>query len=334
MASVRGGRASTGRYRRRWLGLAGPAHLRLIVVIGLAVGALLGGGYVLGHALGTPEPASELLGGPPSAPADTGAGSPAPALEDQSSSPGAPASASAPAATPAPTASAGSDPALAREDERPRLRLAGGGPYTSRVTTGSYGVALTFDDGPNPQYTPQVLAELDRYRVKATFCLVGELAQAYPDLVRAIAAAGHTLCNHSWSHDPTLASRTRAAIRTDLSRTNAAIRAAVPDARIAYYRQPYGSWTAGVVATAWELGMTSVHWDVDSVDYHRPGAGSIASNVTARVGAGSIVLMHDAGGNRQQTVTALRTILPNLLQRFGLESLPTGPLEADQSRPG
>jgi peptidoglycan/xylan/chitin deacetylase (PgdA/CDA1 family) len=70
--------------------------------------------------------------------------------------------------------------------------------------------------------------------------------------------------------------------------------------------------------------MTSVHWDVDSVDYNRPGAGNIAWTVTAGVGAGSIVLMHDAGGNRQQTVSALKTILPNLLQRFELKSLPTG----------
>ena len=109
---------------------------------------------------------------------------------------------------------------------------------------------------------------------------------------------------------------TKATIRTDLARTNAAIRAAVPDARIVYYRQPGGAWTSGVVATAWELGMTSLHWTVDPQDWTRPGAGSISSTVTASVRAGSIVLLHDAGGNRQQTVNAVKTFLPNLLRRF------------------
>ena len=70
-------------------------------------------------------------------------------------------------------------------------------------------VALTFDDGPDPTYTPQVLALLRPYRVKATFCVVGENAQAHPDLVRQIVADGHTLCNHSWHHDVLLGTRSR-----------------------------------------------------------------------------------------------------------------------------
>ncbi|MGW4465155.1 polysaccharide deacetylase family protein [Micromonospora sp. NPDC004704] len=344
----RGARSAAGRYGRRGTGLTGPSSLRLIMILGLVVGSMLGGGYVLARVLGTPGPPRDLLGASPGPTRDLPRTTPG-RTGDPSGNPTAPSPPGAVAASPVPdgpsatprtsvipgpnaSTDPGPDPPFA--DDRPRLPMGTDGPYGSRLTTGSGYVALTFDDGPNPQYTPQVLAELARHRVRATFCLVGELAAAYPELVRSIAAAGHSLCNHSWSHDPALGRRTKAAIRADLTRTNDAIRAAVPDARIAYYRQPYGYWTTAAVSTAWELGMTSVHWDVDSRDYNRPGAGSIASNVTAGVTAGSIVLMHDAGGNRQQTVGALRTILPNLTRRFALESLPTGPPRVDPHRPG
>lgn len=209
--------------------------------------------------------------------------------------------------------------------ERPRLSLQlNGGPYGSRSTTGSHEVALTFDDGPDPQYTPQTLALLRQYQVRATFCLVGVNVQQYPDLVRAIAADGHTLCNHSWSHDLSLGRKSRAEIEADLVRTNEAIRQAVPGARIAYFRQPGGNWTPRVVSVAHELGMTPLHWAVDPQDWRRPGAGSISATVTGATSSGAIVLLHDAGGNRQQTVTALRSILPNLTRRFTLIALPNG----------
>lgn len=198
----------------------------------------------------------------------------------------------------------------------------GGGPYGSRRTTGDHSVALTFDDGPDPSYTTQVLAALRKHRVKATFCLVGVKARAYPQLVRAIAADGHTLCNHSWSHDFALGSRSRAAIRADLTRTNDAIREAVPDAAVSYYRQPGGHWTAAVVAVARELGMTSLHWAVDPQDWRRPGAKTLAASVTSGTTAGAIVLLHDGGGDRRNTVAALDTILPNLSRRFRLAALP------------
>ncbi|HEX5597811.1 MAG TPA: polysaccharide deacetylase family protein [Micromonosporaceae bacterium] len=198
------------------------------------------------------------------------------------------------------------------------------GPFGSRQTTGSRQVALTFDDGPDPRYTPQALSLLRRHRVTATFCLVGQNAQAYPQLVRAIVADGHTLCNHSWNHDFKLGSRSPATIRADLVRTNKAIRAAVPNAQISYYRQPGGKWTARVVAVARDLGMTSLHWAVDPQDWRRPGATKISANVTANTTAGAIVLLHDAGGDRRGTISALRSILPNLTRRFELAALPPG----------
>ncbi|MEH1102260.1 polysaccharide deacetylase family protein [Micromonospora sp. CPCC 205561] len=198
------------------------------------------------------------------------------------------------------------------------------GPFGTQTTSGTSLVALTFDDGPDPNYTPQVLALLREHQVRATFCVVGENAQRHPDLVRAIAADGHTLCNHSWNHDVTLGRRSPAAIRADLLRTSAAIRAAVPDAPIAYYRQPGGAWTVQVVTVAQELGLTPLHWTVDPSDWQAPGADRIAAMVVAAVVPGSVVLLHDAGGDRQGTVDALHRILPDLAGRFEVEALPDG----------
>ncbi|SCF36290.1 polysaccharide deacetylase family protein [Micromonospora mirobrigensis] len=215
----------------------------------------------------------------------------------------------------------------ASQDEAPTAEppaADGDGPFGSRISTGSPQVALTFDDGPDPQWTPQVLELLRAYHVRATFCLVGQNAQDHPDLVQQIVADGHTLCNHSWSHDLLLGKRSPDQIRADLSRTSEAIRAAVPDARIAYFRQPGGNWTYPLVSVCQELGLTPLHWSVDPSDWQAPGSTKIINSVLTATGPGSVVLMHDAGGDRRGTVEALYTLLPELQNRYGLEPLPTG----------
>ncbi|MBF5032059.1 MULTISPECIES: polysaccharide deacetylase family protein [unclassified Micromonospora] len=200
----------------------------------------------------------------------------------------------------------------------------GDGPYGAQVATGSSRVALTFDDGPDPRWTPQVLALLAQYGVRATFCVVGENVEAHPDLVRSIVAEGHTLCNHSWNHDVNLGKRSPATIRADLLRTNDAILAAAPDARIAYYRQPGGAWMPSVMSACADLNLTPLHWSVDPSDWKAPGATTIEAMVRSQMGPGAIVLMHDAGGDRSGTVSALQQLLPELLTRFELEPLPVG----------
>jgi peptidoglycan/xylan/chitin deacetylase (PgdA/CDA1 family) len=221
---------------------------------------------------------------------------------------------------------------------RPPLPRTGRGPFGTHRSTGAEYVALTFDDGPDPRWTPRVLELLRRHRVKATFCVVGELVAAYPKLVREIAADGHTLCNHSWNHDMALGSRSRAEIRRDLERTDAAIRTAAPGHSVSYYRQPGGAWTRRVVAVAAELGMSSLHWAVDPQDWARPGAGAIADEITATTRRGAIVLLHDGGGERDGTVDALRRLLPAMADRFRLAALPPEadppPRHGDQARPG
>ncbi|MGH3736095.1 MAG: polysaccharide deacetylase family protein [Micromonosporaceae bacterium] len=195
------------------------------------------------------------------------------------------------------------------------------GPHGSVITTGSDGVGLTFDDGPHPVWTPKILKLLRGARVKATFCLVGVEAQRHPKLVQAIVRDGHTLCNHSWDHDLRLGGRTAAQVRSNLVRTNRAILRAVPGARIGYFRQPGGVWTARSVSVARAMGMTTLHWSVDPQDWRKPPAKKIIHSVLHHTRKGGIVLLHDGGGDRATTYAALRTLLPTLTRRFRLVPL-------------
>ncbi len=197
----------------------------------------------------------------------------------------------------------------------------GPGPSGTITTTGSAAVALTFDDGPGA-YTAQVLDLLERYHVRATFCLIGRQVAAYAALVRRIVADGDTLCNHTFTHDLWLGTRSPEVIWSELRRTSDAIHAVVPKAGSGYFRNPGGNFTPTTIAIARSLGMASIYWSVDPRDWSRPGTEAIISIVVGRTRPGSIVLMHDGGGDRSQTVTALRTILPTLTSHFTLIALP------------
>ncbi|OKI52968.1 polysaccharide deacetylase family protein [Micromonospora sp. CB01531] len=277
-----------------------PKAIRRVTTVAVVLAALLGSAFAIGHSL-----MAQLETPPTGAAANVNATH----YADQ------------PPVTTPPSPSPSASPSPSKRDRQP---VDSDGPYGAMVTTGSSRVALTFDDGPDPQYTPQVLALLRQYRVKATFCVVGENVDSHPDLVQAIVSEGHTLCNHSWNHDVSLGDRSPETIRDDLLRTDAAIRAAAPKARVDYYRQPGGAWTSGVVSVAEDLGMVPLHWAVDPVDWQMPGAAQITETVLTQTEPGSIVLMHDAGGDRSGTVEALQYLLPELLRRFQLEALPTG----------
>lgn len=196
------------------------------------------------------------------------------------------------------------------------------------ATTESTGVALTFDDGPDPNWTPKMLALLKKHDVKATFCLVGVQVQQFPQLVRDIVADGHTLCNHTWKHDTKLGTRSEDAIRADIERTQNAILAAAPGSSVRYFRHPGGMWTSRAVKVASSLGLVSIGWDVDPMDWNiaKYPAGSpmrdhILQIVRGKVQAGSIVLSHDAGGDRSGTLAAYEILVPELKQKFQLTAL-------------
>jgi peptidoglycan/xylan/chitin deacetylase (PgdA/CDA1 family) len=208
-----------------------------------------------------------------------------------------------------------------------RSPVTGTGPLGTRKSTGSAAVALTFDDGPDAVTTPRMLDLLAQCGVKATFCVNGIKVGPNPELIRRIVREGHTLCNHTWSHIRQLGSYGQDLIRQDLQKTNDAIHAIVPDAKISYFRAPGGVWTQDYITVAHELGMTPLHWAVDPSDwdYNTYGHGSsmvnhIISNVESNVRPGSVVLSHDF--QKPDTVTAYRTLLPWLKERVELIALP------------
>ena len=178
----------------------------------------------------------------------------------------------------------------------------------------AHALALTFDDGPSPVWTPRILALLARAHTHATFCLIGRQARQYPQLVKAIVAGGHTLCNHTWDHDETLPARSPAQVRQAMARAQRAIIAASGGVAPRLYRAPGGAWSPLVEATARSLGMTPLKWNVDPRDWANPGAGHIAGATLAQVRPGAIVLLHDGGGSRDQTYSALAFLLNRLPQ--------------------
>lgn len=157
-------------------------------------------------------------------------------------------------------------------------------------------IALTIDDGPSPEYTPRVLRLLEKYRVTATFSMIGLEAAAHPGLVREVAAAGHKIANHTWSHLD-LVYLSPAAVADQMGRATGAIHKAtgrVP----ALFRAPYGAWSPVVLRQCAQAGMTPHDWSVDPRDWSRPGVAAIVGNIMRNTRAGSIILEHDGGGDR------------------------------------
>jgi peptidoglycan/xylan/chitin deacetylase (PgdA/CDA1 family) len=190
-------------------------------------------------------------------------------------------------------------------------------PSGDRLTV-ARAVALTFDDGPSPTYTPRILATLERLNVRATFFVVGYLADQYPGLVRREAEAGMAIGNHTYNHPevPQFDRLPRRLITDEVALGNASLmRTGV---RPMLFRPPGGSSSPAVVQVAKALGQRTVLWSVDPGDW-RPGvrARQIVRQVLSSVRAGSIVILHDGGGDRTATVAALPSIVKGI-RRKGL----------------
>jgi peptidoglycan-N-acetylglucosamine deacetylase len=179
------------------------------------------------------------------------------------------------------------------------------------IHDGRKAIALTIDDGPSPVYTPQVLRLLEKHKVTATFSMIGTEVDANRGVARDVADAGHTIANHTWTH-PDLALLGPTAIAEQMDRTSHAIHhvtGRVPT----LFRAPYGAWSPAVFQHCARTGMTPVDWSVDPRDWARPGVTSIVSNIMRNTRTGSIILEHDGGGDRAETVAALKIVLPRLL---------------------
>jgi peptidoglycan/xylan/chitin deacetylase (PgdA/CDA1 family) len=191
----------------------------------------------------------------------------------------------------------------------------------SGPTTTPLNVALTFDDGPWPNQTSRFLAVLKKFKVKATFFVVGYLAQRYPDLVRAEVKAGMTIGNHSWDHPNTpFRDFSAAKIRDEIARTRRYLASINVDTSV--FRPPGGSYSDAVIREAGKLDERVVIWAVDPKDWwHGRTTDQIVQAVLSQVRPGSIILMHDGGGDRSATLAALPRIIRGI-RRMGLGFLP------------
>ncbi|HEV2900215.1 MAG TPA: chitooligosaccharide deacetylase NodB [Pseudaminobacter sp.] len=194
-------------------------------------------------------------------------------------------------------------------------------------------VYLTFDDGPNPLWTPEILDVLAEHRVPATFFAIGAFAAEHPDLIQRMIAEGHEVANHTMTH-PDLSSCGRGEVEREILEANRVIRMACPQATVRRMRAPYGIWTEEVLITLASAGLAAVHWSVDPRDWSRPGVDAIVDAVLTGVRPGAIVLLHDGcapdelepdtqASLRDETVTALSRLIPALHDRgFVIRSLP------------
>jgi peptidoglycan/xylan/chitin deacetylase (PgdA/CDA1 family) len=203
-----------------------------------------------------------------------------------------------------------------------RQKAAAGGPETIapangqplyHLTDGPKVIALTIDDGPSPAYTPQILRLLHTYGVTASFSMIGRSVAAHPGLAGEVAAAGHVIVNHTWTH-ANLTVLAPLAVADQLNRASDTI-ANATGTRPAMFRAPYGAWSPTVLARCRQMRLMPLDWSVDPRDWARPGVSTIATNIMRNTRAGSIILEHDGGGNRAQTVAALTYVLPRLLDQ-------------------
>ncbi|MGW7240383.1 glycosyltransferase [Streptomyces sp. NPDC054804] len=195
------------------------------------------------------------------------------------------------------------------------------GGRTTSLRIPDHHLVLTFDDGPDPTWTPKVLDVLKKHHAHAVFFVTGTMTSRYPQLVRRMVAEGHELGVHTFSH-PDLSYQSKKRIDWELSQTQLAITGAA-GIRTSLFRPPYSSFADAMDNRSWPVtryigsrGYITVVNNTDSEDWRKPGVAAIVRNATPHDGKGAIVLMHDSGGDRHQTVQALDRFIP-LLQHRG-----------------
>jgi peptidoglycan/xylan/chitin deacetylase (PgdA/CDA1 family) len=191
-------------------------------------------------------------------------------------------------------------------------------------------IGLTIDDGPDPEWTPKVLRLLDKHDMKASFCVVGVHAAAYPRLIRDIHRAGHAIVNHSYTHVQPFAQQSERRIVAEIVRTQHAIERATK-VTPQLFRSPGGDWSHFVYQACAAYGLEPLDWDVDPQDWRRPGTRRIR-RAMLHARPNDIVLCHDGGGNRAETVRALRRVLPAWRHR-GWTTLPLTLHEPPATKP-
>lgn len=171
-------------------------------------------------------------------------------------------------------------------------------------------VALTFDDGPHPKYTQQILDLLEQYEARGTFFVVGQLAEKSPDVVRRMYEDGHEIANHTYTHPST---KSVSKIMEEINQTTDTIYS-ITGVSPNLFRPVEGIYTDEIVNEVVKNGYKIVMWSwhQDTEDWKDPGVNKIVTKVLNGLNNGDVILFHDGGGNREQTVKALEKILPEL----------------------
>ena len=192
--------------------------------------------------------------------------------------------------------------------------------FILRGPTDQKRIALTFDDGPDPRFTEDVLNVLNQYNVSGTFFLMGSRAIAYPEIVERINNEGHVIGNHTYFHPNLVKEADIPTLEREVTRTENTLNDII-DYRTSLFRPPYGFLYNELVEKLAEMQYLIIGWSVDSLDWEEDPPEVIASNVLDNVHPGAIILMHDGAdwdGNRTNTIAALRQIIP-ALQKQGYE---------------
>lgn len=177
-------------------------------------------------------------------------------------------------------------------------------------------IALTFDDGPDPRFTPQILDVLKKHHVKGTFFLMGSKVAKYPDIVRRIKREGHVIGNHTYWH-PNLVKLNPGRIRKEVLQTEKVLNEVI-GFHPHLFRAPYGSLNEHVIAELEKLDYAVIGWSIDTLDWKSLTAKEIQKNVYDFLHPGAIILMHSGGHWTQDlsgTVEALKVIIPQLKKK-------------------
>ncbi|GHD73608.1 bi-functional transferase/deacetylase [Streptomyces mirabilis] len=194
------------------------------------------------------------------------------------------------------------------------------GGRTNSLTVPDHRLVLTFDDGPDPTWTPKVLDVLKKHHAHAVFFVTGTMTSRYPELVKRMVEEGHEVGLHTFNH-PDLSFQSTKRIDWELSQNQLAL-AGAAGIRTSLFRPPYSSFADAMDNKSWPVteyigtrGYITVVNNTDSEDWQKPGVDRIIRNATPKGGKGAIVLMHDSGGDRHQTVQALDKFVPELQER-------------------
>ncbi len=174
-------------------------------------------------------------------------------------------------------------------------------------------IALTFDDGPHPRYTPQILNILEKYNVKATFFIVGINAHYYPDTLVKVANSGHEIGNHTYTH-PRVSTIERQELISQVEKCETEIYG-ITECKTKNFRPPEGMLDNSILSVLKSLDYKVILWDIDTRDWDHTPANEIAENVVDRVSSGDIILMHDYIDRDSPTPEALNIFLPILIEK-------------------